>query len=262
MTYTGQTSNLEFSSEVVGPKTFLELREADYGEGFKMVKFSQLPYLFDGVAQEYGDFETHDALSDHMGKLMGMEVLDQSTISIRHRSCMNALCTGWMVGNTGSLLTERGFYVQDNPLMEGEDILMDEKELEKKLGAYEFRDVVFSDDKTVRFAKGPFERGEVIDMLARRNDRALLENAVGYTFQDPRITALFPSEDDLLTLGNLLLHTPRISYFDVPDTEMGVPKIPDFSFGMHIFSIHAHMPPEKSPKASHLFSRSFGIKER
>ena len=124
--------DLIFNAERVGPYNFKGLREADYGQGFRMATLPELVPLIHS-SLENKDYQTA-------------------------KEVIKTLRNNWLTGNTSVLYTPKGMFVQDNPKMKEGRIYMDEKELESRLGSYQEKEVTFSDDRTIRFTPYEFKR--------------------------------------------------------------------------------------------------------
>jgi len=142
---------LSFNSERIGPLNFNDLRNADYGFGFRM------PTLQELVKLVYASFEHHDYMTSRIVK--------------------KALKKNCLAGNTGILYTEEGMYVQDNPRLIDKRISMDQKDLDKSL-AYVKNRVFFSNDETVRFTRYGFkiESQTSLELSKNRGVIALVGN--------------------------------------------------------------------------------------
>lgn len=123
-----------FNAQSAGPRNFLELRQADYGPGFRMPTIPEL------VPLVYASLENQD--------------YDAA------KNVVNLMEDYWLTGNTGIRYVQEGMFVQDNPKWKGERIYMSQKVLESRLGSHEEEGVVFSDDGSVRFTPYGFVREE------------------------------------------------------------------------------------------------------
>jgi len=123
---------LKFNAQCVSPMKFAGLRQADYGLGFRM------PIMPELVPLVYTSLE-------HQDKETAKNVIK----TLRERR---------LTGNTGVHYVPEGMYVQDDPDLVNGRVSMSQKALEGKLGSYEERGVVFSDDKSVRFVPYGFSR--------------------------------------------------------------------------------------------------------
>ena len=123
--------NLKFSSQKIGPMNFNDLRNADYGEGFRM------PTIGEAIPLIYTSLENKDYTTA--------------------KKVIKTLKQNWITGNTGILYTPEGMFVQDNPSIKNGKIVMNANQLEKKLGSFEEKGVVFSDDKSIRFTNYDFQ---------------------------------------------------------------------------------------------------------
>ncbi len=122
---------LIFNAQRVGPMNFNRLRNADYGEGFRMLTMPELvPLVY--ASLENKEYDTA-------------------------KNVIKTLRNHWITGDTGILYVPEGMFVQDNPKLKDGRISMNQKALEKKLGSHEEKGVVFSDDKTIRFT--PYNYG-------------------------------------------------------------------------------------------------------
>jgi len=125
----------KFNTQVIGPMNFIGLRNANYGYKFRMSTIPELiPLVHVSLENKQYNFAKH--------------VIDTIQAFATHP---------WLMGNTGIHYTSRGMYVQDNPKIKHEKISMDEKILKNKLGSYEEKGVVFSDDRTIRFTPYGFK---------------------------------------------------------------------------------------------------------
>lgn len=123
---------LVFNSQAVGPMNFAGLRQADYGQGFRMPTMPELiPLVY--ASLENKEYQTA-------------------------KNVIQTLKQSWLTGNTGILYTLEGMFVQDNPKLEKGRISMDEKILQSKLGRHEEKGVTFSDDRSIRFVPYGFKR--------------------------------------------------------------------------------------------------------
>ena len=130
-----------FNPQGVGPMNFAGLRQADYGLGFRMPPMSQLVTLL------------HASLGNQ----------DCETA----KKVISTLRNHWLIGNTGILYVPKGMFVQDNPVLKNGRISMNQKTLEKRLGSYQERGVVFSDDRAIRFTPYIFKiESQKASMLA------------------------------------------------------------------------------------------------
>jgi len=123
---------LVFNAQRVGPMNFNSLRNANYGEGFRIPTMPELVQLV------YASLENQDYKTA--------------------KEVVSTLRNHWLTGNTGILYAKKRMYVQDNPDMENGRISMNQKTLERKLGKHEEKGVVFSDDKKIRFVPYGFKR--------------------------------------------------------------------------------------------------------
>jgi hypothetical protein len=119
-------NGLVFNSQKVGPMNFTGLRNADYGQGFRMPTMPNL------VPLVYASLENQDYKTA------------KEVISI--------LKNHWLTGNTVAHYFPKGMFAEDNPEMkDGRIVRPDFKTLENKLGKHEEKGVVFSNDKKIRF---------------------------------------------------------------------------------------------------------------
>ena len=125
-------SGLTFNSQRVGPMNFNGLRNADYGQGFRMPTMPELVQLV------YASLENQDYKTA--------------------KEVVSTLRNYWLAGDTGILYTKNGMYVQDKPKIENGRVSMNEKSLERKLGKHEEKGVVFSNDKSIRFTPYNYKR--------------------------------------------------------------------------------------------------------
>ncbi len=116
---------LIYKTQRIGPMTFRNLRNADYGTGFRMPTMPEL------VSLVYASLENRN----YGGA----------------KEVIKTLKNHWIAGNTGILYTPEGMYVQDNPNMEDGGISMNQKVLEGKLGRHQEKGVLFSNDRSIRF---------------------------------------------------------------------------------------------------------------
>jgi len=112
---------------------FNGLRNADYGQGFRMPTMPELVQLV------YASLENQDYKTA--------------------KEVVSTLRNYWLAGDTGILYTKNGMYVQDKPKIENGRVSMNEKSLERKLGKHEEKGVVFSNDKSIRFTPYNYKRG-------------------------------------------------------------------------------------------------------
>lgn len=125
--------NLQFNDQRVGPTDFAGLRQADYGQNFRMPTMPELVRLIYASLENRRDYSSA-------------------------RNVVQKLREYWLTGNTGILFTQKGMYVKDNPEMKEGRIVMNEKKLEGKLGKTEVKGVTFSNDLSVRFTPYGFKR--------------------------------------------------------------------------------------------------------
>ncbi|MFH1503740.1 MAG: hypothetical protein ABIE36_03725 [Candidatus Diapherotrites archaeon] len=123
---------LTFNAQKVGPMKFNGLINADYGKGFRMPTMPELvPLVYTSLENQ--EYETA-------------------------KNVIKTLKNHWLIGNTAIHYFPEGMFVQDNPEMKNEKIIIpDYKTLENKLGKYEEKGVVFSDDKSIRFTPYNFK---------------------------------------------------------------------------------------------------------
>jgi hypothetical protein len=123
---------LAFNAQKVGPMSFVGLRNANYGPGFKMPTIAELiPLIYSSLENKNYDSA---------------------------KNVIETLKYEGITGNTGILDTPKGMYVQDNPKLKNRRILMNARTLERKLGKYEEEGVIFSDDKSIRFVPCGFRK--------------------------------------------------------------------------------------------------------
>ncbi len=123
---------LVFNAQRIGPMSFNGLRNADYGEGFRMPTMPELvPLVY--ASLENKNYDTA-------------------------KNVVKTLRNHWITGNTGILYVPNGMYVQDNPKLKEGRISMNQKTLERKLGKHGEKGVVFSDDKSIRFTPYNYKR--------------------------------------------------------------------------------------------------------
>ena len=134
---------LIFNPQRVGPMNSSGLRKADYGHDFRM------PIMPELVNLVYASLENPEYESA--------------------RNVVRTLRNHWLTGNTGILYTKKGMFVQDNPKIKYRSISMDKKTLDKILGLYEEKGVVFSDNRKVRFVPYGFKTGEQTPLELSRN---------------------------------------------------------------------------------------------
>ena len=134
---------LTFNNKRVGPKRFFRLRNADYGNGFRM---PTIPELVDLV---YASLENQEYESA--------------------KNVVETLRSHWLIGNTGILRVPEGMFVQDNPEMIDGRISMEQKTLIDKLGSHVEKEVVFSDNRSIRFVPYGFKEGEQTPLELSKN---------------------------------------------------------------------------------------------
>lgn len=125
---------LQFNAQRVGPTNFYELRQADYGPGFRMATMPEL------VPLVYAFLENQD--------------YDTAKNAVKSMEAYG------ITGNTGIRYVQEGMFVQDNPGWRDGRIYMSQKVLESRLGSHEEEGVVFSDDRSVRFTPYGFVSDE------------------------------------------------------------------------------------------------------
>ena len=124
---------LQFNAQRVGPMNFAGLRQANYGEGFRMPTMPEL------IPLVYASLENRDYATA--------------------KNVIGTLKQYLLTGNTSEHYFSEGMFVQDNPEMEdGRIATPDLKALEARLGSHEERGVIFSDDRKVRFTPYGFKR--------------------------------------------------------------------------------------------------------
>jgi len=118
-------------SRILGPTTFSALRQANDAFGLRMLSMSELiPVIYSS--------------SRNPGGLISKEVIHRLNYS-------------WLTGDTAILPGSKGIFFQDKSKTEDGRVVMNEKKLENKLGSYQERGAVFSDDRSIRFAPYGFE---------------------------------------------------------------------------------------------------------
>mgnify|MGYP001599360899 CR=1 FL=1 len=187
-------AGLQFNTQKVGPMNFAGLRQANYGQDFRMPTVSELiPLVY--ASLENQDYDTA-------------------------KNVIQTLRYYLLTGNTGTLYTSKGMFVQDNPEMKDEIIVMNEKTLEGKLGKTEERGVTFSDDRSVRFTPYGFKTG-----LQKVSD--LAENS--------GVIALSGSEQGAEMLAKAFEHYGINSYFwslsDVENSKIRMVDLGSDNFG-------------------------------
>ena len=135
---------LKFNAKRVGPTTFSQLRQSDYGFGFRMPTMPELiPFV-------HASLENRD---------------DEAA-----KSVIRTLRDYWLAGDTGILYTLDGVYVQDNPEMKGGRVSMRQEILEQKLSSNNEKNGVFySDDGSIRLAFCRLEKGSKTPLGLSRN---------------------------------------------------------------------------------------------
>ncbi len=122
-----------FNAQRVGPTNFYGLRKADYGEGFR------IPIMPEIVPLVYASLENQKYETA--------------------KNVINTLGSG-LVGNTAVHYFPEGMFVEDIPKMKNKRIITPtQKELENRLGSHKEKEVVFSDDRSVRFTPHNFRTG-------------------------------------------------------------------------------------------------------
>ena len=134
---------LKFNAQRVGPMNLAGLRQADYGEEFRMPTMPEL------VSLVYASLENKDYKTA--------------------KEVINTLRSHWLTGNTGIHYVPEGMFVQDNPDLNQRRISMSQKDLESRLGSHQEKGVIFSDDKSVRFVPYVFKRGSQSSLDLARN---------------------------------------------------------------------------------------------
>jgi len=137
-------AGLRFNAQRVGPMNFNELRNADYGKGFRIPTMPELVPLI------YVSLENKKKYK-------------------AAKNVVRTLRNHGITGNTGVLYVPEGIFVQDNPKLKDGKISMNQKTLEKKLGSYEEKGVVFSNNKTIRFTPYNYKREEQTPLELSRN---------------------------------------------------------------------------------------------
>lgn len=125
---------LTFNAKRIGPMNFAGLREADYGEGFRMPTMPEIvPLVY--ASLENKNYDTA-------------------------KNVVKTLKNHWITEDTAIHYFLEGMYVQDNPAIKnGRIITPTQKELENRLGSHKEKKVVFSDDRSVRVTPYNFKRG-------------------------------------------------------------------------------------------------------
>ena len=132
-------AGLKFNAQIVGPTTFNELREADYGKdnygkGFWMPTMPEFVPLIN-ASLENKEYDTA-------------------------KNVVKTLKHNYLTGNTAIHYFPEGMFVEDDPrIVDGILITPTLKVLENRLGKHEEKRVVFSDDERVRFTPYDFKRG-------------------------------------------------------------------------------------------------------
>jgi hypothetical protein len=128
---------LKFNAKRVELRTFAGLRDSEnpspYGKGFRMPTVSECVSLLYASLENKREYKTA-------------------------KNVVKTLKYRWITGNTGILYVPEGMFVQDNPELDRGEIVMDQRELEKKLGSHEETGVKFSKDRRIRFTPYDFEK--------------------------------------------------------------------------------------------------------
>lgn len=123
---------LEFTQQLFGPERFFELRNIDYGQGFKMATFPEVSSFLSVILREEG--KRYDSFKE--------------SISFRRKNYS-------LVGNTALFSRDKRIYVQDNPNLDFEGVVIDERILEDM--QRESNDVSYNKDRTIRATRSDFE---------------------------------------------------------------------------------------------------------
>lgn len=123
---------LRFNAQKVGFRNFNNLRQVDYGKGFRMPTIPELVPLIYASLENKKEYKTA-------------------------KNVVKTLKEG-ITGNTGILYVPEGMFVQDNPELKDGKILMNQKALESRLGLHKEKGVAFSDDKSIRFTPYNYKR--------------------------------------------------------------------------------------------------------
>ena len=123
---------------------FFRLRQADYGEGFRISTVSEL------IPLVYASLEN----TDHTRAQGVLRTLEKSLLT----------------GNTAIHYFPEGIFVEDNPAIKNKRLVTPVyQKLESRLGSHEERGVVFSDDRSVRFTPHGFETKEILSSNLAKN---------------------------------------------------------------------------------------------
>lgn len=113
-----------YSLNSQGPGTFLQLRQADYGQGFEQATFRQLLNLLNSAYLNQENGHANELVRTSSRKLV--------------------------MGNTLIYTTLENVFAIDNPQFNGDKLVATAKDLESRLGKKQVRSVTFSYDGLVR----------------------------------------------------------------------------------------------------------------
>lgn len=168
---------LAFNASRVGPLAFAGLRNANYGPGFRMSTMSEIiPLVYTSLKNQN-------------------EPAAKNVIQSLHER--------WITGNTATLYTSKGIFVQDNPEMNSGVVVMDTKTLENQLGSHQENNVIFSDDGSVRFTPYGFKkRHQSSSELAKNSGVLALVGSRENAEMLAEISKDYPQDPSLFTLDD------------------------------------------------------------
>ena len=195
---------LVFQPRPVGRSNFIGLRNADYGEGFRMSTVPELINLF----------------------LVSLKNKDRPAEGLVE---MYLTGYGHITGDTVSHYFPEGMFVEDNPLIRNKAIITPTyKEFKDRLGSHEEGGVVFSDDRSVRFTPYGFDTKTL-----------LITSDMSYYFM-PRpmintgIIALFGGEENAEKFTQVAAYLGGNPFFDtlenVDSPRIGLVDIVSYAF--------------------------------
>ena len=136
-----------YNATPIGPKNWHNLRNAEYGQGFRQGSFGENVGL---VHAAYMNQDSQEA---------------QAIVCASRKS--------FITGNTAILYTPQTIFVQDSPQVTNRQIVMDAQTLESKIGKKTIQGVTFSDDGSVRAIPYDFAKEWQTSEQMRKNPFAI-----------------------------------------------------------------------------------------
>ena len=128
-----ELNGVVYNAGAVGPYNWHKLRAAEYGEGFRQGTFGE------NFTLAHCGYVNKDSENKQTRK--------------NARNVVKVVRKHWLAGNTalyGGDEDSELIFVQDFPEVKEDKIVMNQKDLEERLGSHELKGVIFSDDGLVR----------------------------------------------------------------------------------------------------------------